>query len=55
MPVATAEAEVSLAGTSAHLLTNPSLTKMPISIPQLSDGTSDLQDTETRNNGISCQ
>ena len=36
----TAEAEVSLAGTSAPLLTNPSLTDVPIIIPPLPHGTS---------------
>ena len=41
VPTATAEAEVALAGTSAPLLTNPSLTDMPI------------QDTEARNTGLS--
>ena len=53
IPVATAEAEVSLAGTSAPLLTNPSMTDVAISIPQMPNGTSDLQDTKTRNNGMS--
>ena len=48
IPVATGEAEVSLAGTSAPLLTNPTLTDVPISIPQLPNGTSNLQNTETR-------
>ena len=42
---ATAEAEVSLAGTSAPLLTNPSLTDVPVSVPPLPDGISKLQDT----------
>ena len=36
-------------GTSAPLLTNPSLTDLPISIPQLPNDTSNLQDTEARN------
>ena len=47
----TSEAEESLAVTSAPLLTNPSLTDMPISIPQLPNDTSNLQDTEARNTG----
>ena len=50
---ATAEEEVSLAGTSAPLLTNPSLTDVPVSLPPLPDGISDLQDTETSNTELS--
>ena len=50
---ATAEAEVSLAGTSAPLLTNPSLTDVPVSVPPLPDGISNLQDTETSNTELS--
>ena len=46
---ATAEAEVSLAGTSAPLLTNPSWTDVPVSVPPMPDGISNLQDTETSN------
>ena len=53
IPVATEEAEVSLAGTSAPLLTNPTLTDVPISIPQLPNGTSNLQNTETRDTELS--
>ena len=53
IPVATGEAEVSLAGTSAPLLTNPTLTDVPISIPQLPNGTSNLQNTETRDTELS--
>ena len=51
-PTATLEAKVSLAGTSP-LLTNPSLTDVPSSIPLLPDGISNLQDTEARNTGLS--
>ena len=40
IPVATGEAEVSLAGTSAPLLTNPTLTDVPISISHLVPPTS---------------
>ena len=43
VPTTTAEAEVSLAGTSAPLLTNPSLTDMPVNVPPLPDVTSNLQ------------
>ena len=50
---ATAGAEVSLAGTSAPLLTNPSLTDVPVSVPPLPDGISNLQDTETSNTMLS--
>ena len=50
---AAAEAEVSLAGTSAPLLTNPSLTDVPVSVPPLPDGISNLQDTETNNTELS--
>ena len=50
---AAAEAEVSLAGTSAPLLTNPSLTDVPVSVPPLSDGISNFQDTETNNTELS--
>ena len=50
---ATAEAEVSLAATSAPLLTNPLLTDVPVSIPPLPDGISNLQDTEARNTELS--
>ena len=50
---ATVEAEVSLAGTSAPFLTNPSLTDVPVSVPPLPDGTSNLQDTETSNTELS--
>ena len=50
---ATPKAEVSLVGTSAPLLTNPSLTDVPVSIPPLADGISNLQDTETHNTGLS--
>ena len=50
---ATAEAEVSLAGTSAPLLTNPSLTDVPVSVPPLPDGISKLQDIETSNTELS--
>ena len=46
---ATAEAEVSLAGTSAPLLTNPSLTELPVSVPPLPDSISHLQDTKASN------
>ena len=53
IPVATGEAEVSLAGTSAPLLRNPTLTDVPISIPQLPNGTSNLQNTETRDTELS--
>ena len=53
IPVATGEAEVSLAGTSAPLLTNPTLTDVPIGIPQLPNGTSNLQNTETRDTELS--
>ena len=53
IPVATEEAEVSLAGTSAPLLTNPKLTDVSISIPQLPNGTSNLQNTETRDTELS--
>ena len=52
-PRATVEAEVSLAGTSAPLLTNPSFTDMPVSIPPLPDGISNLQETEARNTELS--
>ena len=52
-PTATAEAEVSLAGTSVPLLTNPSLTDVPVSILPLPDGISNLQDTEARNTQLS--
>ena len=48
----TPEAEESLAGTSAPLLTNPSMTEMPISIPQLPNDTSNPQDTGARNTGL---
>ena len=51
---ATSEAEVSLAGTTAPLLTNPSMTDVPVSVPPLSDGISNLQDTETSNTELSC-
>ena len=50
---AAAEAEVSLAGTSAPLLTNPSLTDVPVSVPPLPDGISNLRDTETLNTELS--
>ena len=50
---ATTEAQVSLAGTSAPLLTNPSLTDVPVSVPPLPDGISNLQDTETSNTELS--
>ena len=50
---AAAEAEVSLAGTSAPLLTNPSLTDVPVSVPPLPDGISNIQDTETNNTELS--
>ena len=53
VPTATAEAEVAQEGTSAPLLTNPSLTDVPVSIPPLPDGTFTLQDTEARNSGLS--
>ena len=53
IPVATGEAEVSLAGTSAPLLTKPTLMDVPISIPQLPNGTSKLQNTETRDTELS--
>ena len=53
VPMSTAEAEVSLAGTSAPLLTNPSLTDVQVIVSPLPDGTSNLQDTEARNNGLS--
>ena len=46
---ATTEAEVSLAGTSAPLFTNPSLAD----VPPLPDGTSNLLDTEARKTGLS--
>ena len=52
-PVATGEAGASLAGTSAPLLTNPTLTDVSISIPQLPNGTSNLQNTETRDTELS--
>ena len=53
IPVATGEAEVSLAGTSDPMLTNPTLTDVPISFPQLPNGTSKLQNTETRDTELS--
>ena len=53
IPLATGEAEVSLAGASAPLLTNPTLTDVPIGIPQLPNGTSNLQNTETRDTELS--
>ena len=46
--VATGEAEVSLVGSSAPLMTKPTLTDVPIGIPHLPNGTSNLQNTETR-------
>ena len=53
VPVATAEAKVSLAGTSAPLLQNPPVTDVHVSITPLRNGISNLQDTETRNTGLS--
>ena len=53
VPTTTAEAEKSLAGTSAPLLTNPSLTDVPVNILPLPDSTANLQETETRNTGLS--
>ena len=50
---ATAEAEVSLAGTSAPLLTNPSLTDVPVSVPPMPESTSNLQDTKASNTELS--
>ena len=44
---------MSVAGTSAPLLTKSSLTYVPVSIPPLPDGISNLQDTEARNTGLS--
>ena len=52
---ATTEAEVSLAGTSASLVTDPSLTDVPVNDPALPDGISNLRDTEARNTGPSTQ
>ena len=52
-PVTTAESEISLTGTSTPLVTNPSLTDVQISIEPLPDGTSNFQDTEARNTGLS--
>ena len=53
VPTTIAEAEVSLAGTSASLLTNPSLTDVPVSVPPLPDRMSNLQDTEASNTELS--
>ena len=50
---ATAEAEVSLAGTSAPLFTNPSLTDVPVSVSPLPDRMSNLQDTEASKTELS--
>ena len=44
---------MSLAGTSAPLLTNPSSTDVPVNIPPLPVGIANLQETETRNTGLS--
>ena len=53
VPTATADAEVSLSGTSAPLLTNPPLSNVPVSFPPLPVGISNLPDTEARNTGLS--
>ena len=50
---ATAEAVVSLAGTSAPLLKNPSMTDVSVSVPPLPDSISNLQDTEASNTKLS--
>ena len=52
-PTTTAEVDVSPAGTSAPLLTNPSLTEMTVSVPPLPDSISNLQDTEASNTELS--
>ena len=52
VPTATAEAEVSLADTSAPLLTNPSLTDVQVTVPPLPDGTFNLQNTNAVTPGI---
>ena len=50
---ASAEAALTLAGTSAPLLTNPSLTEKPVSVPSLPESMSNLQDTEPSNTELS--